>query len=549
MSRWLRKFVLVLALIAVAFSEMGGVASSLPALSPKPDELLPAEEAFPEANYYEEEVRPDPLLSLEEALALALKRGLTVRLAELGVEEARFALLASGTRFDPTLTLGSTLAHTERGGATSVLFNFGLSKTDRLTSFVQWEKPLGDGSNFQIRYDFTKTKIGGGQSPLTGVPTFSGQLTLSYSRPLIAGSGRFVNQLDRIIAEHNLELAKTVFNLSQLDTISQVTTAYLGLVELQEAIRVREASLRSAEELLRRNIERYKVGLGIKSDILEAQNSVLAQRAALTNAVTAYENAKRDFLDLLGIQRELDFRVTRPSLTLPALEERPTAELASKASRFSQRIAELSTQLQNQRLQEARLRNQARTDLRLNLQYIKQGEDFAESDAFSGIDFDSYSLNLVWNFGRPKKLVMDQLHQAQVARERLEEQLADQQRRLRSQVEKLKEEIAGLVIALEAAKANEAAATERLELTKARLRAGLATTFDQLRAEEELLSARLNRISTEVRLSQRRVDLLRLVGAGLEDLIPTQGTETTSAEAQEGAKEAQQAPAGGSSQG
>ncbi len=507
-------------LLMVVAASLAGQSAPSPTPLTSAEEILPAEEAFPEAQYYEEHVLPDPVLTLEEALALALRRAVTVRLAELGVEEARYALRASTTKFDSLLTIGSTLSHSERGGATSLLFNFGLARTDRLTSFVQWEKPLGDGSNFQIRYDFNKTKIGGGQSPLTGVPTFSGQLTLSYNRPLIAGAGRFVNQLDRIIAEHNLELAQTVFNLSQLDTINQVTTTYLGLVELQEAIQVREASLRSAEELLRRNIERYKVGLGIKSDILEAQNSVLSQRAALTNAVTAYENAKRDFLDLLGIKREMDFRVTKPSLSLPALEEKPTAELTERASRFSQRIAELSTQLENQRLKERQLINQARTDLRLNLQYIKQGEDFAESDAFSGIDFDSYSVSLVWRFGRPKSQVMDQLRQTQVSRQRLEEQLADQRRRLVSQVEKLREEISGLVIALEAAKANEAAAAERLELTKARLRAGLATTFDQLRAEEELLNARLNRISTEVRLNQRRVDLLRLVGAGLEDLIP-----------------------------
>ncbi len=92
-------------------------------------------------------------------------------------------------------------------------------------------------------------------------------------------------------AQNKLNLEQALLSLGQIkDGISlEVNQVYLGLVRAKEKIPVADETVKQAEENYRVTSEKYKQGLVLNSDVIDAETSLLQAKINYTTSVVDYE--------------------------------------------------------------------------------------------------------------------------------------------------------------------------------------------------------------------------------------------------------------------
>lgn len=102
-------------------------------------------------------------------------------------------------------------------------------------------------------------------------------------------------------AEASLEATKAQLENIGQGIISEVSQAYLRLKSAEQKIQTAELQEQNASESFRLAEGRYKVGLGILLDVLDAQASLLTAQTNRVNALTQLELAKASLARSVGL--------------------------------------------------------------------------------------------------------------------------------------------------------------------------------------------------------------------------------------------------------
>ncbi len=192
------------------------------------------------------------------------------------------------------------------------------------------------GTNVQLTYGSTRYAVNSPQ--YVANPYTNGFLDLFIQQPLLQGFGIAVNNRYIRAAKNNQKVSDLQLKRQVVTTISAVLNLYWDLVSFNEAVRIREQALATAQKLLEGNQHQAELGTlpklevtraaaevsSAKENLLIAQTNVAQQEIVLKNALSR-NGVASPWLDEVHI-------IPLDKIVVPEKEElKPTAELTAQA--------------------------------------------------------------------------------------------------------------------------------------------------------------------------------------------------------------------------
>lgn len=197
-------------------------------------------------------------------------------------------------------------------------------------------------------------------NPFTG-----GVIDLQIQQPLLQGFGIAVNNRFIRIARNNQKVSDLQLKRQVTTTVSAVLNLYWDLVSFNDAVRIREQALATAQQLLEGNQHQAELGTlpklevtraaaevsSAKENLLIAQTNVAQQETVLKNALSR-NGVASPWLDEVQI-------VPLDKIVVPEKEElKPTAELVNQAIQKRPELEQARTTLESFKINLAGTRNE-----------------------------------------------------------------------------------------------------------------------------------------------------------------------------------------------
>ena len=188
-------------------------------------------------------------------------------------------------------------------------------------------------------------------------PALSGYIDLTVNQSLLQGFGRAVNNRDIRVAKNNVQWAELQLKLQVATTVAAALDLYWYLVSFNDAVRIKQQSLETAQDLLKGNRERVEAGAlpaievtraaaqvsASQEDLLVAQTNVAQQEIVLKN-VLSRKGVERSALEDVHI-------VPLDHIEIPkTVEVRPVQDLIQEAMANRMEIAQNNINVENQKI-------------------------------------------------------------------------------------------------------------------------------------------------------------------------------------------------------
>jgi outer membrane protein TolC len=430
------------------------------------------------------------VLSLEEAVNIALSNNLNLQSTVDSVSSAQISTGLAASRF------GFKLTPTFAGG-------FG-SETgqDRRYGFEASKLlPYGASVSASARSDFVRNEFGN----ITG-----SHLDFTVTQPLLRGFGKKTTEFDLTNAKRSLQSSERNLEITRQRLAVEVVASYYNIVRQQGLVEVAEKSAERSKELLRASEARLKVGLASKLDVFRAELQLSQAEESLITREEALELALDTFKFNLGLNPEnkVYLEIVEPDYQPVVLDLEAQTKLAL-ANRLE--IREEKDRIQDTRRSLSVSRQNLLPQLDLNLRYQQTGlgNTFRES-----LDFDERGVGVFLSTSYPLDQSSERASVAQsqidLAAKRRSVQLLEYNvaREVRAAVRNV--ERVGKSIVLQ--ERNIDFAAKQLRLASLRYQRGLASNFDIIDAENNLIAARSNYVSLIADYNVALVELKRVTG-------------------------------------
>jgi len=186
--------------------------------------------------------------------------------------------------YDPVLTGVVSWGHTSAPQSTQFLFGTtSLVTTTKQANFTL-QQGFSTGAVGSIGFNNTNSFLNSGRPDLN--PLQTGNLTLSFTQPLLNGFGFAVNH--RVIhqAENSLKVQDYVFKQQVMATAASVISLYWDLVSFNEQVKVAEQAVATAQKLYEDNKKQVEIGTLAQIAIIQAEAEVANRQQDLTVAQT-----------------------------------------------------------------------------------------------------------------------------------------------------------------------------------------------------------------------------------------------------------------------
>lgn len=315
---------------------------------------------------------PESVMTLRQAIALALRNNLDIEIARADPALAAEGVEAARGAFDPVGSASSSFAHSETPVAST--FQAGGS-----VAFDGWTYDTGVsgilplGVSYSSGYVMQRSESGSDGVNLAREwsPTWRSEVTLPLLRDFYNNTANVAVRRGRLAYESSEEQ----FRLTLSDLILGIENSYWGLAASRAQERVAQKSLATARDLLERTRIQVEVGSVAPVAVTEAEAGV-AEREL--NAIIAQNRAAagQDALinTLLAPRPEVfaDMRIlTEP----PTFRDYPidVGEAVAKAMKLRPELVQAQKQLEDAQLQLDLAENQRRPRLDVIASYEVQG--------------------------------------------------------------------------------------------------------------------------------------------------------------------------------
>jgi len=199
---------------------------------------------------------------------------------------------------DPYLAFSGNIGH-QTTPLTNTLLNQTTALTNTFYSYaVQYGRQWLTGTSAYATIS-TSRNLSNSSTPLFN-PSISGNFDIYLTQNLLQGRGLAVNGRDIKVAKNNMKVTNLQVQLQVSTTVAAVLNLYWDLVSFNEAVRIKERALTTAQNLYNGNKRQSEIGsmAGIevtraaagvsasKEDLLIAQTNVAQQEIVLKNALS-----------------------------------------------------------------------------------------------------------------------------------------------------------------------------------------------------------------------------------------------------------------------
>lgn len=294
-------------------------------------------------------------LTLQEAIARAMRNSLAIKVEAYNPAIREAQIIEAEAVLDPVLFGRSEYTNTDP--VQTQLF--------QSTNVVNWQNQVGirkllsSGGTAQIATGATYNDTQG-TSLLTN-PSWTGNVNLSLTQPLLRGFGTDVTQANIYLAQRDRRLSLATFRRQVITTIAEVEQAYYTLMSARVSLNIQERLLADTQVSLNRIQAREGIDAD-KAAISQARAALAARNAELVRARKDVRDAS-DRLKTLLNDPELD--INGNALINPI--DKPAGEpIAFNAAQEIETALRQRTELQEARLQIERadiVINAAKNDL------------------------------------------------------------------------------------------------------------------------------------------------------------------------------------------
>jgi outer membrane protein TolC len=466
-------------------------------------------------------------LTLQEAIETSLRNNLQVQISAETRNISQAGVMINQGTFDWQLTSGLTLSHSKLLFADKQISPLYPSQSgDQVTDYhnltVGLSKPTEWGGSFQLNYNptynYTEYNYNGTAS---STPTpYSGYLSASFTQSLLRNFGRDTAASNLIVAQYGSKAADYAFQLAVINLAASTESAYWAVVFAKLDLDNKRVALSLAQQQLREDTIRVKVGtlapLGLLQDeasVAQAEQEIIASEAGLLNAKdtlirTIYPiPARPDSLDTVDLP------------TVKAMEmDEDTATKMALANRVELKSADLD--LLAKQNQETAAKNRTRPQLDLTVAYNGQTSPYA---TLSPVNTDllqakspGYSVGLQFALPLQNRAAKGNLAVARANRRSSELSRHDQELTVILQVRTAYRNLDSLAKGVVAAEKTRVFREQNLDAEKKKLDNGMSTSFLVLTALNDLNTSKGNELQARINYANAVTTFDQAVGRLLQ---------------------------------
>lgn len=492
---------------------------------------------------------PQPV-TLQQALALALANNTDLRIQRLGPLGARASVRSAQSIFDPTVSADVSFDRSVQP-AGSALAGALTTQGHNLNAGGGLRKTLLTGG--QLSFSWRNNRFVSNSSFAGLVPQYTTTFSASLNQPLLRDFGwRFSTLLVRV-ARTGETASIYQYEAVVASIVQQVETAYWVLVQAKETVAVQEQGLALANEVLRQNEGKFKVGALPQSAVLEAKSEVARRQANLIQAQNALVLSRDNLRAIINFRPEgsdallmvepadrptvetREFDLDRSLAT--ALENRPelaAATLDVEGKGMMLKVAE------NQLLPRVNLTGSIGTNglggTAVPLQDFRTGQTILSPFGGSyGTTLDrsvdgryySYSAGVTFEIPLGNAQARADYAAAQIDAETARHNLAKQQESVTLEVKTAVTNLLSDLKSIEATRIARSLAEDNVRDQKARYDVGLATTKDLLDFQDRLTQAMAAEVQALTTYNTHLTELRRVEGTLLSqrNIVVDRGEE------------------------
>jgi outer membrane protein TolC len=463
-------------------------------------------------------IAPDKPLSLDEAIALAVKKNFNLQIQANTLLRQQDQLEIAKATFDPTIGATFNKSFNQTASRTSLLEG---TATDN-TSFGLNASQLLPWTNGTITINTSPNLSRSATNNPNDLfnPTYNFGLGATLRQSLLRGFGSAAAHYNYDRTKIGVGLAYISYRSQVLNLISQTENAYFDLVNARETLRIRQLSLETSQRFLDESTTRRQTGVATDLDVLQAEVQVSTNRRNVIQAEQAIRNAEENLLNLINVPN-FDVR-PGPVKFDPYTDGTPSFAVSYKIARdaYPSTLTETETLRQLQLdLENARRNLRPALDLTAGAGYTARASKVSYSDAIGNLPHEhgrNWVVGLSYSMPWGQRADKARYHQAQldITSQKLRIDQVEQQ--LIVSVRQAVRAIETQIAVVDAAARTTELSERQYEQQKARFDAGLATAFLVLQAQDTLENNRFAELTAKLQLRRSVTQLRQLEGTSIE---------------------------------
>ena len=479
-------------------------------------------------------VGPVRRIAIDEAVTMALQQNVSLQVQKMNPVISELDVAQAYGTWLPALTGQLRFQSLEQPVATILQAGGGASnfQQDQWVGNFGVEQFLPTGGSYALGYQASRAENNNQFATLN--PNTQGNLTFSFSQPLLRDRSIDITRQQILVSKNNLQISEMDFRNTVVSTIRDVKNAYWDLVVAQSALGVQRQTLELSRQTLGDNRKRVEVGTMAPIDIVQAEAEVAANEEVVIIAEQTVAQAQDRLRALILDPQTPEFWTTtfEPS-DPPSLATSPVDVEAAVQKAISSRLdlQQARKTLESNAVRIKYFENQVLPDITANIDYglaglggtvisreggggIDPGQPTSTTsipysevlrDVF-GFAYPTWtaSVNFRYPIGRNGNRV--NLERSRLNNDQNLLQLRDLERQVIQQVRDLARQVNTNLRRVSSTQAARALAERRLEAEQKKFGVGLSTTFNVLQAQRDLAEARNNEQRAILDFEKSRVD-------------------------------------------
>jgi len=462
-------------------------------------------------------------ISLSDAAVRALQSNLDISISRQTKESRIFDITIEQAKFDPTFSVNgqynrqvSPLNRPVFGGTGGTLS--GIETFDQRNSSVTVDatQNLITGGNIDLNYSPARTNVN--QNVATGFlfnPAWTGGLALTVTQPLLRNAGIDITKTFIKVAQNNADVEQHVFRDRVLTVLATVEQTYWELVFSNENLKVAQAALKAAEELLATNRAKTKAGVMSIVDVLQAEAAVASrveQVLVAEKSIRDQEDQLRRLLNPGEEELRQDVHLTPTDQPVIVLEPLSLQEAIDTAIDQRPEIVQAKKNVESGELNKQFARNQLLPTLSLQgtMGMAGLGKDYGDSvNKNFGGDFYNYGAGLVLSYPLGNRSAVSTYNKRQLESKNAEASLVSGRQQIIVGVREAVRRVQTDFKRIETTRSARIMAEKQLQAEQERLKVGLSTTRFVLDFQRDLATAQGNELRAVVDYNKSLSNLAR----------------------------------------
>lgn len=463
------------------------------------------------------------VVSLADAAVRALQHNLDISISRHTKESRLSDIIVEQSKFDPNVSINTQYARTVNP-LNRPVFGGTVGSLNQITTF--------DQRNYSVTFDASANLITGGNvdvnySPArTNVnanvargflfnPAWTGGLAFTLTQPLLRNAGIEVNKTFIKVAQNNAFVEQHIFRDRVMTIIATIEQTYWELVFANENLKVAQAALKAAEELLAANRAKAKAGVMSIVDVLQAEAAVASrveQVLVAEKSIRDQEDQLRRLLNPGEDELRQDVRLTPADAPVTVLEPLSLQEAIDTAIDLRPEIVQAKKNVESGELNKQFARNQLLPTLSFQgtIGLAGLGSDLGDSFSrnFSG-DFYNYGAGMVLSYPLGNRAAINTYNKRQLEAKNAEIAMASVRQQIIVGIREAVRRVQTDFKRIETTRSARIMAEKQLLAEQERLKVGLSTTRFVLDFQRDLATAQGNELRAIIDYNKSLSNLAR----------------------------------------